>query len=202
MSRDRRMRVLEAALFNPDLSYAERTFMAVVTALKAEHIGGEPRHGSRAMGPDGKFSLHLDYLASALATSAEGVRKVRRSLEAKGLLGHVHDGTYGRPPTWEARVVRGAKNGSLTSGRKGTPYGLAGWLTRVAEKAPHTYREPDHPDQAPAPRAVTPYGARGAAKRNEGHQAPDHLAACPFHEGGTGAPEDCICTPANRRRYA
>ena len=132
------MRVLEAALFNADLSYAERTFMVVVTTVKAEFIDGEPRHGSRAMGPNGKFSLHLDYLAGALGTSAEGVRKVRRSLEAKGLLGHVHDGTYGRPPTWEARVIRGAKTGSLTSGRKGTPYGLARWFTRVAEKAPLT----------------------------------------------------------------
>ena len=126
MNHDRRLRVLQAALFNPDLTYGERMFMTVVTTVKAEYLDGERRHGSKAMAPDGKFSLHLDYLAGALGTSEEGVRKLQRALKRKQLLDFVHQGTFGRPSCWQALVVRGAKNGTLTSGQKGTPYEVAG----------------------------------------------------------------------------
>jgi hypothetical protein len=150
MRRDRRRAVLESALFSPELSYAEKVVMVVVATIRPEYANGKRRHGSKAMGPDGKFSLHLDYLARATTKSTGAVKKVLRSLAAQGHLDLVHEGTYGRPSTWQALVVRGAKNGRLTGGENGTPYGLADWLVRGAETAPLTYWTPDRRNPAPA----------------------------------------------------
>jgi len=199
VKRDRRLRVLESALFSPDLSYAEKAFLAVVCTLRTEYVEGERRHGSRGMTPDGKFTLHLDYLAGALGTSKEGVRKVRRSLEARGALTEVHKATHGRPATWQAFVVRGAKNGSLTSGEKGTPYGFGEWLTRVAEKAPLTYRTTQGSDHAPtqgAPRTPVA-GVIGSNKEQSDPTPSAEVTACPWHTWQT-CPEDCRHADARR----
>ncbi len=200
MKRDRRLRVLESALFHPDLSYAEKAFMAVVCTLRTEYVDGERRHGSRGMTPDGKFTLHLDYLAGALGTSKEGVRKVRRSLEARGALAEVHKATHGRPATWQAFVVRGAKNGSLTGGEKGTPYGFGGWLTRVAEKAPLTYRDTQGSDHEPTSGAVRLPVAEVSSSSYERAVEPEaavEVPVCPFHLWRS-CPEDCRHFDARR----
>jgi hypothetical protein len=201
---DRRRRVLEAALFSPNLSYAEKVFMVVVITIKAEYVGGERRHGSKAMGPDGKFALHLDYLAAALAASPNAVRKLRQSLERKSFLTPVHEGTFGRPPTWQAQTIRGAKNGRVTGGEIGTPYGLGDWLIRVADSAPLTYKAPADRNQAPTSGASpeVPLEVEAARKRRSAHPVAASVTACPWHESGIGAPEDCACTTEARRRTA
>ena len=192
MSRDVRPRILAGALFAEDLSYAEKAYLAIVTTIKAEFVDGERRHGSRAMGPTGRYSLHLDYLAGALGTSAEGVRKIQRSLSTKRYIDQVSPATFGRPTLWHALVVRGAKNGSLTVRRKGTPYGLAEWVVRGAESAPLTYRTPVGSDPSPTS------GVSEAAP-SEADSSNDE--ACRFH-GWASCPADCADHPASRRRTA
>ncbi len=189
MSRDVRRAILESALFSPHLSYAEKVVMVVVVTIKAEYVDGVRRHGSKAMGPDGKFSLHNDYLARATSKSTGAVKKVLRSLAARGHLDLVHEGTYGRPSTWQALVVRGAKNGRLTGGENGTPYGLGEWFTRGAETAPLTYRTPDRRNPAPAGR-VSPI-AQGEVEAATGD-------ACRWH-GFAACPPDCADHPTTRR---
>ena len=192
MSRDVRPRILAGALFAEDLSYAEKAYLAIVTTIKAEFVGGERRHGSRAMSPTGRYSLHLDYLAGALGTSAEGVRKIQRSLSAKKYIDQISPATFGRPTLWHALVVRGAKNGSLTSRRKGTPYGLAEWVVRGADSAPLTYRTPVGGDQPPAS-GVFPTAKNEVESSDE--------TGCRFH-GWAVCPADCADHPDTRRRTA
>lgn len=182
--KDRRRAVLEGALFSPNLSYAEKVYLATVSTIKAEFVDGERRHGSRSMGPDGKFSLHLDYLAGAMSSSPEAVRKIQRSLGSKRFLDQVHEGRFGRPTTWQALRIRGAKNGSLTPGEKGTPYGIGDWLVRGADSAPLTYKTPDGGDHTPTsggiPLAVPTVSSRREARL--AHQPVDfHLAVCAAH---------------------
>ena len=193
MTTDRRRQVLEAALFSPDLSYAEKVVMVVVVTIKPEYVNGERRHGSKAMAPDGKFSLHYDYLARATSKSTGAVKKVLRSLATHGHLDLVHEGTFGRPTAWQALVVRGAKNGRLTGGENGTPYGLGDWLIRGAETAPLTYKAPDHRDPPPASRVPT------AALPQE--EAATTEEPCRWH-GFASCPPDCADHPHTREASA
>lgn len=199
--RDVRLDVFQQALSDPHLSYGQRTFLVVVTTIKTEFVDGEHRHGSKSMGPDGKYTLHVDYLARAMASSEEAVRKLQRSLKAQGFLSEVHRGTFGRPSTWHALTdVRGAKNGRLTPGRKGTPYGVADWLVRSAEKAPLAYRTPDGGDHAPEPGGSEPEPITSKAPRRRAVPAPSALpAVCPWHQHETCPPD---CRNADRRRTA
>lgn len=205
-SHDRRLRILEQALADPLLTPSQKVFLVVVTTIKTEYVDGERRHGSKSMGPDGKFTLHLDYLARAMNTSAEGVRKIRRALEAQKFLDEVHAGTFGRPSTYQALTdVRGAKNGRLTSGRNGNPYGLTDWLVRVAEKAPLTYRTPDQRDPAPEPGGSEPEQSESqAAWKTAPVATSSKPAVCRWHPDEP-CPADCANAPVpdtNSRRSA
>jgi hypothetical protein len=202
VSRDRRQTVLESALFSPDLTYAEKAYMVVVSTIRAEHVDGVRRHGSKAMGHDGKFSLHLDYLAAAMSATPNAVRKLSRSLARKKHLSLVHEGTFGRPTTWQALVVRGAKNGRVTGGEIRTPYGIGDWLIRGAESAPLTYRTPDR--RNPAPTSGLSPSTRGqvlAAKRTEHPGASSENTACEWH-GWEACPPDCANHPHDREEIA
>jgi hypothetical protein len=194
--RDSRRSVLESALFSPDLTPAEKVLMVVVVTIKPEYVDGELRHGSRAMGPNGKFSLHLDYLAAATSTSTEAVRKIQRSLARKHHLSLVHEARFGRPTTWQGLVVRGAKNGSLTGGEIGTPYGLGDWLVRGAESAPLTYKTPDRRNHETAPRVLpaTERQAVGTEEGSEDHLVRSDLTPCEWH-GWSTCPPDCANHP-------
>lgn len=202
-NRDRRRRVLESALFSPTLTPAEKNYMVTVVVIRAEYVNGDRRHGSKAMGPDGQFTLHRDYLAKALNTSPEGVRKLRRSLVRKQALTLVHTGTFGRPSTWQAHPIRGAKNGRVTGGEIGTPYGLGEWLTRVAEKAPLTYKTPDRRNHERTPRDPRhlPIQAQQQQGQDRGTPGPIPANACQWHPHQC-CPDDCANAPVTRREDA
>lgn len=205
--RDRRHKVLESAIFNTELSYGERLLMVLVTTIKPEYVDGHRRHGSKAMGPDGKFSLHLDYLATALGTSTAGVKKFRQGLQKAGHLTAVHEGTFGRPATWQAQVVRGYKNGGLTGSQKVPPYGLAEWLVRGYENDPLVYRTGGQPDHAPksAVPGREPNGfTDGSNEESQPASFASSTAVCQWHRDDN-CPPDCANAPApdlDRRRSA
>jgi hypothetical protein len=179
VSADRRPKLLETALFNPSLTPAEKVFICVVTTIKPEFVDGARRHGSKAMGPDGKFSLHLDYLAGAVGSSPDAVRKIQKSLRRKRCLDLVHSPTFGRPATWQALVVSGEKNVGLTRGRKLPTYRLSEWLVRGAQNSPLTYREPGQGAPEPKPAgSATEHGNQAAAR------------GCRWH-GFDGCPTEC-----------
>ncbi|HRD60454.1 MAG TPA: hypothetical protein PLZ93_00505 [Nocardioides sp.] len=154
--RDRRQRIVECALNSGDLTYREKLFMVVIATIAPEYVAGKRRHGSKAMGPDGKFALHLDYLGRALATSAGNVKKLRRACQEKGHLGPVHEGTFGRPSTWQAFPVRGDKTCGVTYGQIVPPYVSEDPITRGDAAAPLVYRTPDQGDHAPEPGGIEP----------------------------------------------
>ncbi len=194
---DVRPAILQGALFGGSLTYAERMFMVTVVTIKAEFIDGERRHGSRAMDERGHYSLHLDYLAGAMTTSAGAVKKLQRSLVEKEHLSRVHPGQFGRPSRYQALDVRGAKNGLLTGCEKVTPYGLAGWVIRGALRDPLTYKTHDDPDHPPT---------SGASPHlpNEAQAAPGAGAAAPRAPAGANGceahlwqrcPDDCRNAP-------
>jgi len=125
-------------------------FMVTVLTLGTEYVDGKRRHGSKGIGPDGKFSLHLDYLARAVQTSQANVKYLRRGCQAAGFISTVHEGTHGRPSCYQALVVRGEDSYGVTWREILTPYGAGHPLTRGKESSPLTYRTPDRPSHAPA----------------------------------------------------
>lgn len=162
MKRDRRQRVIESALTSSSLTYGQKVFLVLAATLKPEHVDGERRHGSKSMGPDGTFSLHLDYIAKALGTSADNVKKLREGCAKEGHLSPVHKGTFGRPSTWQALVVRGEKSYGVTFRQIFPPYGRTPVPTRGEETSLLTYR--DGTDPAPS-------GSRGLSPRADAHEA-------------------------------
>ncbi|GAB6983521.1 hypothetical protein JCM10369A_00450 [Nocardioides pyridinolyticus] len=195
--KDRRRRVLESAIFG-DLTYGEKVYLITVATIRPEYVDGRLRPGSKSMGPDGKYALHLDYLAGALGTSPTGVRKMRQSLERKGYLQWCHDGTFGRPPMWQAMVVRVPKNGRVTAGENRHPYGLAEWVTRMADSATLTYRTPDDSNHPPASGALPTASNHVEAARRELAELPVRfpLTGCIWHEHF--CPDDCAKQPESR----
>ena len=192
MNRDRRPGILRSALFSPDLSYAERLFLIVACTIATEYVDGKRRHGSKAMDHSGRFSLHTDYLAGALNTTAEGVRKLRLRLENDGALSLVHPGTFGRPSMWQALDVRADKNGEVTSRPEVHPYGFADWFVRADFLSTLTYRTPDHRNPAPTSGASPQVPAEVLAATQE---------QCRWH-GFAPCPEDCADHRNTRRETA
>lgn len=140
MKRDRRQRVIETALTSPHLTYGQKVFMVLAATLKPEYIDGKRRHGSKAMGPDGVFSLHLDYIAKVLGTSVNNAKKMREGCARHGHLSMVHKGTFGRPSAWQALVVRGEENYGVTFRQILPPYGSGTPAVSGEETSPLTYR--------------------------------------------------------------
>lgn len=162
MKRDRRQRVIESALTSSSLTYGQKVFLVLAATLKPEYVDGKRRHGSKAMAPDGTFSLHLDYIARALGTSPDNVKKLREGCAKEGHLSPVHKGTFGRPSTWQALVVRGEKNYGVTFRQIFPPYGQTPLPTRGEETSLLTYR--DGTDPAPS-------GSRGLSPQTGGYEA-------------------------------
>lgn len=140
MKRDRRQRVFMSALTSPHLTYGQKVFMVLAVTLKPEYVDGQRRHGSKAMGPDGTFSLHLDYIAKALGTSVDNAKKLREGCAKHGHLSLVHKGTFGRPSAWQALVVRGEEMYGVTFRQILPPYGSGTTTTSGEETSPLTYR--------------------------------------------------------------
>lgn len=184
--RDRRQRVIETALTNPSLTYGQKVFMFLAATLKPEYIDGSRRHGSKAMGPDGVFSLHLDYLAKALGTSLDNAKKLREGCVRQGHLSLVHKGTFGRPSAWQALVVRGEEMYGVTFRQILPPYGSGAPLISGEKTSLLTYR--DGTDPAPsASRGLSPRAGGDEAPRKERRKMPAHVTtACDWHLG-----DDC-----------
>lgn len=199
MKRDVRPLIVACALGSPDLTPAEKVLLVATATLATEYVDGKPRHGSRGMTSTGRFSLHRDYLAESVKVSPEAVRKTLRSLVAKRHLDRVSEGTFGRPSTYHALVVRGAKNGWVTGGQIGTPYGLAAWVTRGAESAPLTYRTPSVGDPAPTSGGsrIANLTVAGDDERRARGPVGGRLMACEAH-GWSNCP-DVRCQPAESR---
>lgn len=202
--RDRRQRVLEAALNSHDLTYREKLFMVVVCTLAPEYVEGKRRHGSKAMGPDGKFALHVDYLARALHTSETNIKKLRRGCQDKEHLTPVHPGTFGRPATWQAQTVRGAGMSRLTYRQFVTPYESEDPSTRGDTTAPLVYRTPGQGDHAPEPGGTGPVPVESSASKRADLEPVPEPAVCRWHRDEP-CPPDCANAPTpttNRRRSA
>ncbi|WP_221176994.1 hypothetical protein [Nocardioides pocheonensis] len=201
MSRDIRQRIFKGVMGSRELTPAQQMFMMAVLTLRSERIDGTVRFGSKAMGPDGKFTLHLDYLARALNTSPDNVKYLRRGCQSKGYLSEVHRGTHGRPSCYQALVVRGKESYGVTFREILTPYVRAMTLTRGEKTPPLTYKTPDQGDHAPNWRVPTPAVVENKAHRQGTSSssplpAPAHV--CEWHEH-TGCPADCANFPDDER---
>ncbi|MBM7506545.1 hypothetical protein JOE61_000359 [Nocardioides salarius] len=172
MSRsDRRPVIFRNALANPDLGNVERLFLITLVHLPTEYVDGVRRSGSRGMDAGGKFSLHYDYIACAMHTSPENVKKLAQRLEAKGYLSKRWRGTYGRPAGFEALDVRGDMTYPITFRPFVPPYEVQAPPTRRDTTSPLPCSRPTHPDHAPTSRAVRPAGTE-VEKRSNGEQVP------------------------------
>jgi len=189
MSGDRRGRLHQSAMNDPRLTPRERIYLITVISLAAEYVDGKRRHGSKAMGPDGKFSLHLDYIARALGTTEDNAKKIRQSCQRKGHIQAVHDGTFGRPPMWQSMVVRGDEMNRLTFRQIVPPYEAGGPAARGDNTSPLVYRTPGRADHAPEP---------GGLQREPNGSQPG-WTVCRWHGHGV-CPDDCA--NYDRRRIA
>jgi hypothetical protein len=155
--RDRRPRLLVAVLADREMSYPEKLYMIAVLHLRAEHVDGKRRTGSKAMGPDGRFTLHLDYIAAGMGRTVRAVRDARAKLEESGWLSRVHEGTHGRPACYQALLAQGAPEtvrvrfySTLTNDAEPHPYESEHPAVRVTQNRTLTYKTPDHPGHPPA----------------------------------------------------
>lgn len=128
---DRRPRLYSAVLTASDLSYREKVYLLTVLSIEAETVDGKRREFSRAMDSQGKYTLHVDYIARAMGKTAHAVREAREGCEEKGWLQRVHEGTHGRPACYQAFVNRGTSTGvrvgfyyRLRDADKPHPYGI------------------------------------------------------------------------------
>jgi hypothetical protein len=193
MTRDRRNRIFRSVLLSKALTPAQKLFLFAAITLKGEVVDGKRRYGSKAMGPDGTFSLHLDYLAKALDTSADNVKYMRRGCQQAGYLSEVHRGTHGRPSAYQALVVRGKESYGVTVREILTPYGSLTPVTRGEESAPLTYKTPDEGEQAPNSGVEPDEVQEGQAqRRGSGCADPDvsRLTSCAWHPHSS-CPSDC-----------
>lgn len=152
MTRDRRQRVIESALTSPHLTYGQKVFIVLVATLKPEYVDGKRRYGSKAMGTDGTFSLHLDYIAKVLGTSVDNAKKLREGCARHGHLSLVHKGTFGRPSAWQALVVRGEEMYGVTFRQILPPYGPGPSVVSGEGISPLTYRGGTDPARQGFPR--------------------------------------------------
>lgn len=167
---DRRPRAWAAVIQSRELTYREKCYLLTLLSLKSEHVDGRRRYGSKALGPDGKYSLHLDYIAAAMGASEHAVREARQGCLAKEWLSEVHPATHGRPACYQILVktepganrVRVRDFYSLTDAENPHPYGAAEAPTRVRKTPTLTYRD----GTDPAPRS-----SRGLSPRAGGHEA-------------------------------
>ncbi|WP_341241236.1 hypothetical protein [uncultured Nocardioides sp.] len=169
--RDRRPVIFRNSLANPDLSNVERLFLINVVHLPSEYVDGVRRSGSRGMDAGGKFSLHYDYIACAMHTSTENVRKLAQRLEVKGYLSKRWRGTYGRPAGFEALDVRGDMAYRITFRPFVPPYEEQAPPLRRDMVSHLPYREPTHPDHAPTYGADRPPVAE-VERRSDTGQVP------------------------------
>ena len=174
--RDRRQRVIETALLSPHLTYGQKVFIMLAASLKPEYIDGKRRHGSKAMGPDGKFSLHLDYIAKALGTSVDNAKKLREGCARHDHLSMVHKGTFGRPSTWQAMVVRGEETYGVTFRQILPPYEQTAPPIRGDVSSPLTYRGGTNPAPRPGRRLSRPDEVERAS-RTEPEESPRDVRA-------------------------
>lgn len=200
---DVRPLIIEGALTSPDLSPVQRVYLITVATLATEYIDGRPRKGSRGMGADGKYALHLDYLARALHTSPDNAKKQAQRLEAAGVISKVHPGTFGRPAMWQALDVRGDRTYRVTFRRFVPPYGTQGTPTRGDTVSPLTYRTPDHPDHETTAGGFQAERIEVMAATKSGPEpaAPSSSTGCQFHPWSQ-CPEDCRNHPQTGRASA
>ena len=191
--RDIRPAIMEGALTNPDLTAVQRAFLFTVVHLATEYVDGKRRPGSRGMGPDGKFALHLDYLGNALHTSPENAKKITQRLAAIDVLSKVHPGTFGRPAMWQALDVRGDMKYRVTFRTWCPPLRPDVPPTRGDTASPLTYRTPTDPSHAPADGVSSAAEGReksGSDEKAEPTRAASRPVVCEFHPWQT-CPDDC-----------
>jgi hypothetical protein len=181
---------LRQGLTDPELSYPEKLYLVTVIMLKAEVLDGHRRPGSKAMGPDGKYALHVDYVAWGMGRTEKAVLDARRKLERAGWLSRVYPGTYGRPACYQAllrsrpgETVRGTYDLSLTESVVRTPYGSGNAGVRDTQHVPLTYlgESPDQPEGHPGHAATGPSASETRHRREEPDDPGSVVAACPWH---------------------
>lgn len=176
-------------------------FMVLVIHLGPQTVDGERRHVRKAMCWNGHFALHLDYIGKALGISPDGVKYLRRECEKKGYLSEVHRGSYGRPSTDQALVVRGEELSGISLRGVLAPYGALEVAASGTESFPLTCKTPDQGERSleecVAPGAVV----RGKAQRR-GELCADsdrgRPAICTWHPYSR-CPDDCANAETNGR---
>lgn len=204
--RDIRPAIFRNALGHPDLGNAERVFLVTLVHLPSEYVDGVRRSGSQGIDERGNFALHYDYLARALHTSPENVKKQAQRLVARGFLSKRFPGTFGRPAGFQALDVRGDNTYRITLRPFVPPCGAEDPTPRGDTTSPLPYRTPTDRDHAPAPGTVRPPMAEveSGSEERVPIEVVSELTACPWHED-MPCPSDCRFapeSPADRRRSA
>lgn len=174
---DRRPGVRSFVWPHPDLTWREKAYLIRVTELG----GQSARRGSKAMGWDGQFALHLDYIARMLGAHPDTVSDAQKGCLRKGFLSLVHPPAYGRPATYQAHrcqadvdAAREANRQPITKGksrvvtnRQNTPaYTAAEVAVTTGETPLLTYKGGTQPDHAGSrPSAQPGRYEQAAAKR-------------------------------------
>ena len=198
---DRRQDIFATAMESPTLTAREKVLMVLVVSLKTEFVDGQLRHGSRSMRPDGKFGFHLDYLAAAMFTTETNAKKIRQACRDKGHLSLVSEGSFGRPSTWQALVVKGDVKYGVTKIRHVPPYGPEDPPSRGDVTSPLTYRTPAQPGHAPGSGA-SPSASFTEERHDEERVVesfPRHTSGAACEEHGCGDCPDHRCTEDGRR---
>ena len=152
----------------------------------------------------GNFALHYDYLARALFTSSENVKKQLQRLVSKQVLSKRFPGTYGRPAGFQALTLRGDCQYRITFRPPVPPYSPPDPPLRGDRESPLPYRTPTPGAPAPTSGASPTLPGPGAGSEEEAADT-DAAGRCAVDWWNREPPADDLDEPetgtdADRRR--